>query len=422
MARLRADDPGSTQPTRLRVAAWLLTVSVVAGAAAACTSSQDRGHAAPGPHPSASAPSASTPTSARVSVGPPAASPDAGDREIDRAGEPTCFGHRPTLRGTEGDDHLVATRRRDVIVALGGDDQITGLGAQDILCAGPGDDTVQTRPGTAMGSEPRSVGLGPGADRFVGGVAGDVFGGDGDDVIELGAFASLSGGAGDDVLADLGRHSRDGIGSCVTFAHSRHPVIVHLAPNGRPRAGWSHGQGHDRLINVHCVIGTRHGDHLHGSASADSLDSGSGADWVYGGAGEDAVDGGRGADTVHAGPGDDNVVGWSGGDRLYGGSGNDVLQGSWGADYVVGGPGDDHLYGGVPCDTGSSAGVGVTGTAPNHLLGGPGDDLLRGDLGNDGLDGGPGHDRAAGGYHDQRTDLFYSVEDILPACAAEFFE
>ena len=54
----------------------------------------------------------------------------------------TCHGEVPTIIGTQGDDVIRGTAKRDVIVAGGGNDIIYGRGGNDIICAGGGEDVV----------------------------------------------------------------------------------------------------------------------------------------------------------------------------------------------------------------------------------------------------------------------------------------
>jgi hypothetical protein len=90
-----------------------------------------------------------------------------------------------TITGTNGDDELQGTARRDVICAGGGDDEITGRGGRDAIFGDGGDDTLAGAKGddTLYGDA--------GDDRLRGGRDDDVLaGGDGDD--------HLAGGRGRD--------------------------------------------------------------------------------------------------------------------------------------------------------------------------------------------------------------------------------
>jgi hypothetical protein len=63
-----------------------------------------------------------------------------------------CFGQPATGVGNNGDNTIVGTPDRDVIVSLGGDDQIHGRGGPDLICAGDDHDTVEGEDGN--GSTP----------------------------------------------------------------------------------------------------------------------------------------------------------------------------------------------------------------------------------------------------------------------------
>jgi Ca2+-binding RTX toxin-like protein len=76
---------------------------------------------------------------------------------------------------------------------------------------------------------------------------------------------------------------------------------------------------------------------------------------------------------------------------MRGDAGNDFIQGMEGDDSLSGGDGDDTLLGGLGNDT-------IDGGEGDDLLeGGAGDDMLRGGLGNDTLVGGAGRDTLEGG-------------------------
>ena len=52
----------------------------------------------------------------------------------------TCFGHRATLVGTNGDDVLRGTKGSDVTIGLGGNDVIKGMRGHDFVCGKDGAD------------------------------------------------------------------------------------------------------------------------------------------------------------------------------------------------------------------------------------------------------------------------------------------
>jgi Ca2+-binding RTX toxin-like protein len=175
------------------------------------------------------------------------------------------------------------------------------------------------------------------------------------------------------------------------------------------------------------VIGGRAGnDYLYGDTPTDldtalhdaanpltspTFDASGGADVISGGAGDDSIWGGAGDDRLHgdipddgtslaaefgfdlgtAGYGDDALWGGDGADSLWGGSGNDVLYGEAGADWLSGGEGNDTLYGGDGNDTlEGDAGI-------DQLYGQAGNDNLFGYADDDVLVGGEGDDSLTGG-------------------------
>lgn len=99
----------------------------------------------------------------------------------------TCFGHKATIVGTNGDDHLVGTAARDIIVAGRGHDRVNARRGNDLVCGGPGFDELF---------------LGRGADKANAGRGADsVEGFRGNDHIEgRGGQDFLDGGGGTDFL------------------------------------------------------------------------------------------------------------------------------------------------------------------------------------------------------------------------------
>ena len=118
----------------------------------------------------------------------------------------SCFGHKATLVGTNGDDVLVGTQGNDVILGLEGNDVILGLEGNDILCGGPGEDQLSGGIGddTVLGEDGHDQLRGEdGHDILFGDCAEPAAPCDGDDY--------LNGGAGDDKLwGDSGNDYLDG--------------------------------------------------------------------------------------------------------------------------------------------------------------------------------------------------------------------
>jgi uncharacterized repeat protein (TIGR01451 family) len=98
----------------------------------------------------------------------------------------TCGGKVATIVGTNGDDVIVGTDKRDVIAALRGNDQVRGLGGKDIICGFGGNDRLKGKGGNDVlrgGGGNDRLGGGPGDDLLRGGTGRDrCRGGPGDDV------------------------------------------------------------------------------------------------------------------------------------------------------------------------------------------------------------------------------------------------
>jgi Ca2+-binding RTX toxin-like protein len=291
---------------------------------------------------------------------------------------------------------------------------------------------------------------GPGSDTLVGGAAGDLIGGPGDDGLD---------GNGGQATAD--------------YARDASPVTVDLV-TGTATDGTG---GHDTLTGIENVAGDAGAD-LTGDGNANVL-TGNGAARTLGGGGDDivqgaggAIDGGAGTDTyrcivdsdevavdlttgstdgcgaatlagienvtantscdmdtgcpveivgdgadnvlvvgacnclatILAGGGADTLVGTyfvngpRPGDTLDGGPGNDVLFGLYGDDRLVGGPGADTVFGGRGAD--QAFGLGGRDT----IVGGWGADLIRGGRGADRLFGRRGPDALYGGFGNDRLN------------------
>jgi RTX calcium-binding nonapeptide repeat (4 copies) len=107
-----------------------------------------------------------------------------------------CFGARPTISGTPGDDVITGTPGPDVIFAGAGNDTVNALGGDDLVCGGPGNDKLTGGDGNDAldgGDGNDQLAGSTGNDLLVGGASADSLDGSfGDDI--------LLGGAGDDQL------------------------------------------------------------------------------------------------------------------------------------------------------------------------------------------------------------------------------
>jgi len=128
---------------------------------------------------------------------------DDSDTETTKVTEgPTCGGKAVTFLGTEGDDEVTGTDRRDVISTLGGDDSVNSLGGKDSVCGKSGKDVLRGNADSDL------IKGGGGRDKGKGG--------SGDDVVKGGPRRDrLRGGSGNDLLAGGGGNDscRGGTGS-----------------------------------------------------------------------------------------------------------------------------------------------------------------------------------------------------------------
>ena len=203
---------------------------------------------------------------------------------------------------------------------------------------------------------------------------GEVFGGDGPDVMRLGYY--VYGNNGDDDIRFVSQNASGGTGADVMVGTKHHDTY---------RAG----PGRD-------VIRGRQGrDYLDGEEGSDRIVGGGRDDWVIGGSEEDQLAGGRGEDKLE--PGD-----YAGGSRSVG---DDVVRGGAGSDtvdylemYRASGvrvdlaegvatrAGHDLLYSIENASGGAGADELLGSSVRNFLSGGEGDDLLRGRAGRDRLE------------------------------------
>lgn len=345
-----------------------------------------------------------------------------------------CSGLTATLVGTSGNDSIRGTRGNDVIVARAGTDTIRGLGGNDVICAGAGDDRVVGGKGRdridlgAASLEEEARG-GAGRDHIVGSsgyseLGSRLVGGGGDDTL-VGRSDStrtdLIGGAGDDLL--------DGPGyAWAVYRHSVAPVDVDLS------AGVAHGAGNDVLVDVDGAVASRGDDilrgddgsnFLYGLSGDDTIAARGDDDWLYAGNGSDTIRGGRGGDRLDTGydEGGDLVVGGHGRDLMVDSAGNDSYGGGAGRDTLTflfspnpvlidlsmgtaAGNGSDFLnsiewIGGSTFSDeirGSDRGERFFGGSGSDLIDARGgDDKVSGEAGDDALDGGAGTDDVNGG-------------------------
>ena len=330
-----------------------------------------------------------------------------------------------TLSGIEA---VIGSAFADTLVGDAGVNFLRGMGGNDILDGGDGNDLADYRNTTLSITAAMATGTVTVSDGSV------------DTLVRIeGVYGSqsndtITGGAGDDLIGGhLGNDTLSGGAGFDTVAYrsASGGVTVSLF------AGTASGaDGNDTLSGFEAIVGGGFGDTLTGDAANNTLNGRGGDDTLDGGGGTDtasyadavsAVTVNLGAGTASGGDGSDtlvsieNALGSASGDTLIGSSGVNLLQGGGGNDVLDGRGGNDTLDGGDGFDivsyanasaavsvnlaTGAVSGSdggdtlisieGVYGSAFDDTL--TGDDLgnfLRGNAGNDRLDGGEGTDFA----------------------------
>ena len=367
-----------------------------------------------------------------------------------------------TLTGTDGDDILRGGPGDDTLEGGDGDDWLAGGLGADTLSGGAGQDTASYRDsesrvtvrldkGTAEGGR-------AGGDTFAtvtdiehlfGSAHNDTLVGNhtantlrghyGEDTLDgQGGNDWLVGGPGADEL--IGGPGFD----AASYADSEEGVTVYLY-NGTAEGGHAGGDtfpGRKTVVyrdsggalrtaevpDIEYLDGSEYDDHLAGDRGDDRLEGRGGNDLLEGREGDDRLEGEAGADILAGGPGEDTASyrysdagvtvrlhnhtargGHAEGDtfgvvlidgvklpnveHLRGSDHDDVLAGDVRDNRLDGGPGHDILYGGP--EGGDDALTG--GTGDDKLYGGKGDDTLNGGAGDDTLRGGPDDDTLNGG-------------------------
>ncbi|HYD36927.1 MAG TPA: calcium-binding protein, partial [Allosphingosinicella sp.] len=121
------------------------------------------------------------------------------------------------------------------------------------------------------------------------------------------------------------------------------------------------GEGNDTIdlldaLNPADHFGEAGDDRVMGGIADDRIFGGEGEDEIAGNDGADHLDGGDGADLIDGGGGNDSIVGGAGDDHLEGGAGNDfLLLQDGGDDLALGGDGNDVIYFGSGVSAGDVA-------------------------------------------------------------------
>ncbi len=273
--------------------------------------------------------------------------------------------------GTDGDDTLTGTWRRDRLWGFGGNDSLLGT---------DGDDTLEG---------------GAGLDVMTGGAGDDVYivQDAGDTVVEL------MGEGFDTVLAESDFSIQGTDVEWLEMTDTDHHTGI-----GNDLRNYLYAS-----VSGSSLFGEGGNDEMFGRNGNDSLHGGAGNDHLLGREGDDLLAGDDGDDELRADEGNDVLVGGAGNDRLYGDQGNDRLDGSAGDDSLWGAEGDDILQGG----DGSDILRGEDGR--DQLFGGDGDDTLLNSRGGDSLAGGDGDDT-------YREDTINGLRFGFAASGTQLFE
>jgi Ca2+-binding RTX toxin-like protein len=179
--------------------------------------------------------------------------------------KPRCHGHKATVVGGRGANHLRGTAGPDVIVGGAGGDRIDGHGGFDLICGRSGADTILGGPGgdTLLG--------GSGDDSLYGGLQDDkLVGASGDDLLIGGeAPNTLVGGPGDDYSRD-GFNVNGGPGSDWISYATR---TFHLNDTGFSSGIHSNPHG----LSLENVVGTRFKDVIYASTAGAGMVRGLGS-------------------------------------------------------------------------------------------------------------------------------------------------
>ena len=330
---------------------------------------------------------------------------------------------------TTGNDLLTGTSGRDTLSGGAGKDTLKGSGGADVLDGGAGDRDLLSYRGSPRavtvdlsGTGQTASGAGSHAEgdtirnfeRVYGSEHADSLTGDSgpNELVGWGGDDTLSGGAGNDTLQggagadelDGGVAGRD----VLNYKGSPRAVTVDLSAEAGQTASGPEGSHarNDKIENFERVYGSEQGDSLTGDSGNNELQGFGGRDTLSGGAGNDTLEGGAGADSLVGGVAGRDVVSYRGSDagvrvdlsprtgqtasgghaegdtisgfeRVYGSKYGDALRGDSGNNELQGFGGNDRLGGGAGADT---------------LRGGEGNDILSGEADGDYLDGGNGND------------------------------
>ncbi|WP_146196361.1 MULTISPECIES: calcium-binding protein [unclassified Fibrobacter] len=186
----------------------------------------------------------------------------------------------------------------------------------------------------------------------------EIYGGEGDDVIDLsgldlnGYTVIIVGGAGNDTII--------GANGGMNIIYGDDGYVPPDEDEGRKNGKfYVEGYVEAGAAGNDVIVGGAGNDVIFGGAGNDKIDGLDGDDLIFGDGGKALYDNGTvggpsrsdvsldgGDDLIIGGKGNDTVFGGSGNDRVDGGAGVDEIHGDRGNDRIFGGSGDDDIYGG----------------------------------------------------------------------------
>lgn len=333
-----------------------------------------------------------------------------------------------TITGGKGADTIVGGDRVDEIRGGAGNDELNVEDADRLIDGGTGIDTVVfTSDVISLASDLALVNVekiliksevfgrydfstqAEALDITASGHGDSVIGGSGADTIRGGAGAdALEGGDGNDILYAADNDSIVGDAGIDTVVFSDNVSSNNLENDDL--------NGVDKIVLAKRAAGfydfkvQEENLIISGTAYADSIIGGMGANSISGLAGLDSLVGGEDNDTLSGGDGHDTLEGGLGSDKLIGGAGNDVLAADGSDALIDGGTGSDKVQFAdgifaanlLDKDLVNVEVVEITNiedasydfSAQTESL------TIRGDIGNDSITGGKGVDQLYGGDGD----------------------